>query len=407
MIRFSPGVCRRVATLGVVSLWGLLIGCASHGNSTRPGSSGADISFSEPSRDLEPPSKLAPALQALASASETSRDLSPSDQGTAKVPSPDEVGYPAPGTTDVFEVAIHVAPEADVKAIAAAGRKISRCGWETLCMRRCMPAIWAQVGDVDGVRLVAPMPGGTIPMPPKVLLQASSREESSRDLDAGSGEAAKFDHRGLTARVIVGIVDTGIDWRHEDFMNPDGSPSRILYLWDIFDNSWEESKHTVGSKPPMTWDEGKPMGTVYIEECRSMRPSRGRSRSRERIRWATAPHAPAPPPRQWSGRSPRGRSGDRGHVYGRFQEPGQRRSVRSSGRGVDYADCLRSARAVRYRSLSFGGHDASHDGNGEQEEGFNQVVNGGEAKGVVICASAGNEGQDRMHARAFRLHNPE
>jgi hypothetical protein len=33
-------------------------------------------------------------------------------------------------------------------------------------------------------------------------------------------------------RVIVGTFDTGIDWRHDDFRNPDGT-TRLLYLWDL------------------------------------------------------------------------------------------------------------------------------------------------------------------------------
>jgi subtilisin family serine protease len=38
--------------------------------------------------------------------------------------------------------------------------------------------------------------------------------------------------RGFTGQnVIVGDVDSGVDWAHGDFLNPDGT-SRILYLWD-------------------------------------------------------------------------------------------------------------------------------------------------------------------------------
>src|SRR5262245_2216611 len=33
------------------------------------------------------------------------------------------------------------------------------------------------------------------------------------------------------ANVIVGLVDTGVDWSHDDFKKPDGT-TRILYLWD-------------------------------------------------------------------------------------------------------------------------------------------------------------------------------
>ena len=51
--------------------------------------------------------------------------------------------------------------------------------------------------------------------------------------------------------VIVAIIDSGIDYAHQDFRNEDGT-SRILYLWD----------QTIAGRPP----EGYYEGTLYTKE---------------------------------------------------------------------------------------------------------------------------------------------
>ena len=56
----------------------------------------------------------------------------------------------------------------------------------------------------------------------------------------------------LTGRgVLVAVIDSGIDYKHQEFLNPDGS-SRILYLWD---------QMAVGT-PPM----GYTMGREFTQE---------------------------------------------------------------------------------------------------------------------------------------------
>ncbi len=55
------------------------------------------------------------------------------------------------------------------------------------------------------------------------------------------------------AGVIVGIVDTGLDWSHDDFKNPDGT-SRILALWD----------QNVAGTPPSGYTYGTEWSTAQI-----------------------------------------------------------------------------------------------------------------------------------------------
>ncbi len=62
---------------------------------------------------------------------------------------------------------------------------------------------------------------------------------------------------GLTGKgVIVGIVDSGIDYTHTDFINEDGT-SRILFIWD----------QTIEGSPPAGFRNGTEYGNNQINEA--------------------------------------------------------------------------------------------------------------------------------------------
>ena len=64
--------------------------------------------------------------------------------------------------------------------------------------------------------------------------------------------AAQGNPYGLSGKgVICGLADSGIDWRHPDFCNPDGT-SRILAIWD----QTLEPDPEAGLAPPEGYDRG-------------------------------------------------------------------------------------------------------------------------------------------------------
>jgi subtilisin family serine protease len=70
---------------------------------------------------------------------------------------------------------------------------------------------------------------------------------------------------GYTGKgVIVAVVDSGIDFRHPDFVTTDaaGNPtSRLLYFWNTFDSS--QPSAPLGPAAPLKYPNGTPVGTLY------------------------------------------------------------------------------------------------------------------------------------------------
>ena len=80
-----------------------------------------------------------------------------------------------------------------------------------------------------------------VELPRELFIEGEEALEASCFDPPGS-----VDYDGLTGRgVIVGIIDTGIDYTHPDFLTPDGG-SRVLFLWD----------QNAGGEPPPDYSFG-------------------------------------------------------------------------------------------------------------------------------------------------------
>jgi subtilisin family serine protease len=178
--------------------------------------------------------------------------------------------------------------------------------------------------------------------------------------------------------VIVGIVDTGIDWKHPDFKFENGS-SKIQYLWDqtrsgappvgySYGTEWTrlqidagmcDSKDTVGHGTHVAgiasgtgWSRGKYIG-VALGSTLVVVKSGVLTRKGWRFRW--------------------------GEVID----------------GVNYI--WQKAKALGKRAvvnLSLGSNAGGHDGSSSIEKALDHFV----AEGLPVVVSAGNDGESRTHA---------
>lgn len=84
------------------------------------------------------------------------------------------------------------------------------------------------------------------------------------------------EEEGLSGQgVLVGIVDSGIDWRHLDFCNEDGS-SRILSLWD------QSAQPEAGQNPPKGYRRGVEYTREEINRALSLSEQEGNLLIKER-----------------------------------------------------------------------------------------------------------------------------
>lgn len=109
----------------------------------------------------------------------------------------------------------------------------------------------------EAVGLLAELPQIEYVEKPKALFfEAAQARQASCILPVQRASGAVGSRSNLTgAGVLIGIVDSGIDYRHPDFRNADGT-SRIALLWD------QTAQPRAGERPP----EGYATGVEYTNE---------------------------------------------------------------------------------------------------------------------------------------------
>ncbi len=261
-------------------------------------------------------------------------------------------------------------------------------------------AALGQLVASKAVSAVLAMKGASNPLPPT---RPMSSLRPGRSIKRGQGHA--FDKQGLDGSgVIVAVIDTGLDWRHEDFLDAAGN-TRLLYLWDFVDTSWSTSDGKVGAEAPVgmqgIFTDDVRFGTLYNrDQINAALRGEGDCNSEDLNGHGTAcmsiaagdgsATANGVAPGTWAGLAPEAdliavRAGD-----GNFDN----RYVNAVKWILDTAAELGRPCVI---NLSMGGHYSSHDGHEEAEQLLNTFV-GPQHPGAVICISAGNEGRSSFHA---------
>ena len=192
--------------------------------------------------------------------------------------------------------------------------------------------------------------------------------------------------------VLIGIVDSGIDYENPDFRNADGT-TRILALWD---------QTIQNGKPPEGYHIGTEFTSEQINEALRMEvreeryrivPSRDTSGHGTAVAGIVAGNGRGSKNGKYRGAAP-----EAGLLIVKMGGAGETGFPRTTQlmRGVDYivrkAEELKKPVAI---NISFGNTYGSHDGTSLLERYLNTVS---ERWKNVICVGSGNEGTTAGHA---------
>ena len=225
--------------------------------------------------------------------------------------------------------------------------------------------------------------------PLQTRLSASVPATGATSLRSG----APLQWQGATGKgVIVGIVDDGFDFRHEDFRNADGT-TRLLSLWDM--------RETAGGTPPSGFAYGRECLPAELNQAISEGPG-----STACPQPSTGNHG------THVGGIAAGNGQATGNGQASFRHIGMAPmadiiaanaiggGVTSSNAVLDAINYIKAKATAAGKpavvNLSLGSYYGNRDGTSNYEAGISNAT----GPGFIITAAAGNEGQDPIRAEA-------
>jgi subtilisin family serine protease len=189
--------------------------------------------------------------------------------------------------------------------------------------------------------------------------------------------------------VVVGIIDSGIDYTHPDFINEDGT-SRILFLWD----------QTIESTPPAGFRNGTEYTNSQINAALKSPTPLSVVPSNDNIGHGTAVAGVAAGNGKSSGGVERGVAFEASIIVVKLGHTGNESFTRTTEimRAVKYiSDKAESLNMPLAINISYGTNNGSHDANSLFERYLDSMC---EKWKTVISVATGNEGSAAHHFNA-------
>lgn len=312
----------------------------------------------------------------------------------------------ASNANPMVSVAVTTNSANDVAALKTAGMKVYMRQGNTIYGEVSILNLAKIAGDKTVSQIAATKSAKTPDLPkeaaPPIINAPNSKGNSPAPTPTPAVKrtplANEFNKVGMTGKgVMVGVIDSGIDWRHKDFIKADGT-SRIVAIWDLFDDSFAQSGGKIGTAPPSLVEGGDALpGTIYTNaQINAALKGGGTVNTVDNQGHGTATAGTAAGNGGTAGTSLAGVAPEADLIIVKASDCGGFVDAYIFGAKWIVMTAQELKRPVVVNQ-SFGGHFTAHNGT-EQEEEFLNSLTGKGIPGVIFTVSAGNEGQYSMHA---------